>query len=188
MYFAHMYCYGYDLNDVGITGILGCMGVAYKGESALYAVHIPDNNPQANAKGGRIFAKFVRQYDNYKKGKGELFVFVNGKNRTTAEDEARALKGLLNARRANVYRIMQNLGPGSGGFSAPSASIMVRNNGNLALLYKHVPDDQYIQGGRGPVGQYQANSGFLGNVVPSDWADPQGWYTMNGTNCNITKA
>lgn len=183
MYFANMYCYGWDHDAVGITGIRGCMGAVYKGAHALYAVHIPDNSLATNALGAQTFAAWVRQFENNTKKKGDLWVFINGNNRTTAEDEARNLRGLLNAKHATLYRIVQNLGPNSGRDNADSASILVRNGGNVDLLYKHVPDDQYVVGGRSEVGQYVARAAFQGNLVPPDHANPVGWHVIDGTNC-----
>jgi hypothetical protein len=187
MYFANMYCYGMDHLEVGITGILGCMGVVYKGAQALYAVHIPDHQA-TNATGAAVFAQFVGHFELIETRKsGDLFVFINGSNRPSAEEEARNLKSLLNAKKATLCRIMRNLGPKSGGDMADSASILVRDRGNIELLYKHVPDDQYIAGGKGPVGQYRQISGFSGNCVPNDYLSPQGWHIMNGANCLCIK-
>src|SRR5262245_7828358 len=97
MYFANMYCYGMDHGEVGITGMLGCMGVVYKGAQALYAVHIPDHT-QSKAAGAAAFAQFVGHFELITTRKsGDLFIFINGKNRPSAEEEARNLKSLLNA-------------------------------------------------------------------------------------------
>src|SRR5262245_31567364 len=110
MYFANMYCYGMDHGEVGITGMLGCMGVVYKGAQALYAVHIPDHT-QTKAAGAAAFAQFVGHFELITTRKcGDLFIFINGKNRPSAEEEARNLKSLLNAKKATLYRIMRHLG------------------------------------------------------------------------------
>jgi len=182
MYFANMYCYGWDHDAVGITGIRGCLGAVYKGAHALYAVHIPPTSAQVHANAAQTFAGWVRQFENNTERKGDLWVFINGKNRSSAEEEAKYLKSQLNAKHATLYRLMQNLGPDSGGYDAHPASILVRQGANVDLLYKHVPSDQYVAGGRSEVGQYMARAAYQGNLVPPDHANPVGWHIIDGTN------
>lgn len=187
MYFANMYCYGWDHNAVGITGIRGCMGAVYRGAHALYAVHIPDHGAQDNRAGADAFAQWVRGFEAGTGTKGDLYVFANGINRPSAEHEAKHLKSALHAKHATVYRVMQHLGPDSGGNQADSASILVRSGAHIDLLYKHVPDDQYIAGGRAESGQYKVRAAFQGNAVPSDYLAPVGWYPMTGANVRRIK-
>ncbi len=164
------------------------MGVVYRGVNSLYAVHIPDNSALINARGVSIFAEFVSHTEYHKKEKGDLFVFINGINRPTAEDEARNLKSLLNAKHATLYRIMLNLGANSGGNQADSASILVQDRGHIDLLYKHVPDNQYIPGGRSAVGVYDPRGSAFGNTVPNDHANPLGWHIVTaGSNASRKK-
>lgn len=189
MYFANMFCYGRDNNCVGITGIVGCMGVIYKGLGTLYAVHIPDNS-QWNAKGGEVLADFVLNNEN-NPGKGEMFVFLNGTNRPNAEDEVKAIYFKLKKPATTLCRIMKNLGEKSGGNFADSVAIVVRQIiGGLQQLYK--PDAQcgWKDGGSPETGQYRANDAFKGNKVPKDlepeWS-PNGWYPVDEKNCTVKK-
>jgi hypothetical protein len=189
VYFANMFCYGWDHQCVGITGITGCMGVVYKGIRALYAVHIPDNT-QWNAIGGQDFASYVARIEP-KPGKGELFAFLNGNNRTGAPDEVKAIRAILEKPKTTIYRIVTNLGPNSGKENAASVAIVVKHvHGGLEMLYKPDGNCVWANTGRHEVAQYRANDGFKGNKVPSDldplWA-PAGWYPVNKTNCTVKK-
>jgi hypothetical protein len=185
MYFANMYCYGWDYRDVGITPIVGCMGVVYKGSRALYAIHIPDNTEVINAKGAAAFATFVRTQE--KKG-GDLFVFINGSNRPGAEAEAEDIKSLLEAKNATLYRIRKKLGPNSGGSNARAVSILVQGGAKAALLYKAVDSRAYVDGGMRQTGQYHPRPDYQGTKLPPDYLNPVGWHVVdNGSNSHIVK-
>ena len=77
--------------------------------------------------GGAEFANYVMQGpDQHTKKDGELHVFVNGRERAEAEDEARAMRNILKKPITKVYRIMNHLGPNSGGYGADSVSVMAK--------------------------------------------------------------
>src|SRR5690242_9000957 len=121
MYWAHMYCYGWDYNCVGITSIRGCIGCVYVGSGALYAIHIPPQTLEKQLLGGAEFANYIMHGpDKSRKKQGELHVFVNGTNRIEVKEEVRAMRRILKKPAATVYRIMNHLGPGSGGDYADS--------------------------------------------------------------------
>jgi hypothetical protein len=201
MYFAQMYCYGFDNDIVGITGIVGCMGVIYVGQGAMYAVHIPDGGAAENKAAGKTFADWVKnQQGQVGKGHGRLLVFANGTNRSIAkgsfskaEEEAKDIKKALKSPPTTMYRIMKHLGPNSGGQSANSAAIMVErvhattdNPSGCAIWYKkdfgHIT---WVAGGKAESGQYKAKPSFCGAIVPSD-LNAQ-WWRMSDMTCTVAQ-
>jgi hypothetical protein len=180
MYFANMYCYGWDYDCVGITPIVTCMGVVYKGSRAMYAIHIPDNTAQYNSLGGQTFAQFVQNGEHSNGKGGELLVFVNGGYRQTAQQEARDIWSLLSKPLGTLIRFQQ-------GLPQPpnhAAAILVRNDhGYLVKRYAHIPDNQWTADGAKPEsGQYRAFDAFKGATRP---IQIQGWSNVNNTNCAI---
>jgi hypothetical protein len=172
---------------VGITGIRGCLGVVYKGAHALYAIHIPpDIDSNVDAKGGRDFAEYIVSIEQ-NPGKGELFFFVNGGNRSTVEAEAKAIRTILKKPATKIYRIMEHLGAtGNFKLDGKSVAIMVKNTiGGLEMTYKHVPDNDWVVGGKSEMQQYANKPHYKGNKVPNDLV--AGWYPVDKNNCTITK-
>ncbi|CAN5774960.1 hypothetical protein BH11PSE8_BH11PSE8_28950 [soil metagenome] len=184
MFFANMFCYGSDLNAVGITGILGCMGVVYRGATRLYAVHIPPMSAHNNALGGSTFAEYVSGLEGDDASPGDLFFFLNGTSRASAIAEAHDIKSLMKPKTATLFRIMTGLGKGSGSNTAEhSPSILVTHRGFMDLRYKVVPEDQYVEGGVAEAGQYLGTPGEMGSSkVPSDYLAPAGWTIITGEN------
>jgi hypothetical protein len=186
---AQMYCYGWDYNCVGITGIRGCIGCVYVGQSAIYAIHIPPQTLEKQQAGAAEFANYVLHGPDKKTGtEGQLHVFVNGKNRNEAEEEARALRSKLNQPVTKVYRIMKHLGPKSGTDSADAVSILVKRvASSLNMTYKHVPDDNWDAGGKEKIGCYDKRfEGSFGDaVVPNDAELANGWHQVDASNCSI---
>lgn len=115
---------------------------------------------------------------------GDLFFFVNGTNRPSAMSEAHHFKTLMAPKTATLMRIMTGLGQGSGGDQAEhSPSILVTDRGFIDLLYKHVPEDRYVDGGSAEAGQYMGQQGSMGsNKVPSDYLNPTVWTIIKGDN------
>ena len=188
MYFANMYCYGSDNNTVGITGMLGCMGVVYISAGSMYAIHIPDNNDTLNKLGGKTFVKWVKhQEQRITQDSGHLIAFINGKNRPDAENEVRAIKEGLKSPTTTLYRILKHLGAGSGGAMADAAAIMV-DRVHISKLapkgclcyYKRDGDIKWVAGGVHESGQYKINSSYTGDGVPSDVR--AGWRYLNADN------
>lgn len=185
MYFANMYCYGHDNDLVGITGIVGCMGVIYVGQASIYAVHIPNNSATLDAKGGKDFADWVTNQETHVgKGHGHLFAFCNGANRPTAKDEVKAIKKALNGPPTALYRINKNLGTASGTSSAEAAVIMLervhvtqREPEGCAIWYKSNNKITWTAGGKSESGQYKTMSAFTGAQVPNDLN--AGWWLMD---------
>ncbi len=199
MYFANMYCYGFDNDIVGITGIVGCMGVIYVGQGQMYAVHIPDHGKDSNYAGGKVFSDWVKnQQGAVGKGHGHLFAFVNGINRqdntgtnSKAEEEVKAIKKALNSPPTTLNRLMKHLGPGSGGSGALSAAIMLErvhatgeNPAGCAMWYaQDFGNLNWVAGGKRETGQYKVNSGFQGAKIPSDLSSH--WWRVNDTTCSM---
>ena len=188
MYFANMYCYGSDNNTVGITGMLGCMGVVYISAGSMYAIHIPDNNDRLNKLGGKTFVKWVKnQEQRITQDSGHLIAFINGKNRPDAENEVRTIKEGLKSPTTTLYRILKHLGAGSGGLGADSVAMMVDrvHTSKLApdgclCYYKRNADINWVSGMVQESGQYKINNGFKGDKVPSDVQ--AGWRGFNEDN------
>jgi len=191
MYYAQMFCYGTDNNHVGITGIVGCLGVVFTTVNRLYAVHIPDSNPQRDLGGAMAFLHMIIGMEGMPTPAGNLYLFVNGTNRPQADDEARTMRNGLGGPPTQVYRIMTNLGPQSGGNQALAATIKVeRIAGNIDLRYKHVSDanpNDWIAGGNAKTGCYykQMDGTFGGAVVPNGAALGAGWFQMTSATCSI---
>jgi hypothetical protein len=188
MYYAQMYCYGTDNNHVGITGIRGCLGVAFATANRLYSVHIPPSNPQRDLAGAMAFVYMIIGMEGAPNPVGNLYLFVNGTNRTQVDDEARTMKTGLSGPPTRVYRMMTNLGPQSGGGSADAATMKVqRIAGNIDLSYKHVPDNDWVAGGNAKTGCYYPpmNGTFGGAVVPNGAALGAGWIQMGLATCSI---
>lgn len=199
MYFAQMYCYGFDSDIVGISGIVGCLGVIYVGQGAMYAIHIPDGGAVENKAAGQTFTTWVtHQQQNVGKGHGSLFLFANGTNRSiskngfsSAEDEAKDIKKALKSPPTTLYRLMKHLGPGSGGQSASSGAIMMErvhvtasNPSGCAIWYKQDFNNiTWVNGGKAETGQYKARSNFQGTKVPSDIESH--WWRADDTNCTL---
>ncbi len=188
MYYAQMYCYGTDNNHVGITGIRGCLGVAFAAANRLYAVHIPPSNPQRDLGGAMAFVYMIIGMEATPNPAGELYLFVNGTNRNQADDEARMMRDGLSGPPTRICRMMTNLGPNSGADNADAATIKVqRIAGNIDLSFKHVPDNDWVAGGNAKTGCYyqQMNGTFGGAVVPNGVALGAGWIQMAAATCII---
>jgi hypothetical protein len=188
MYYAQMYCYGMDNNHVGITGIRGCLGAVFASATRLYAVHIPPLNAQRDLAGAMSFLYMIIGAEGTQNPAGNLYLFVNGTNRPQVDDEARTMRNAIGGPPTRVYRIMSNLGPGSGGQGADSVTIKVlRMPGNLDLSYKHVPDNQWAGGGNAKTGiYYQQMDGTFGDAkVPNGVALGGGWFQMTLATCSI---
>ena len=187
MYMAQMYCYGMDAQCAGVTGIVGCLGCVYVGATNLYAVHIPPQDLARQKGGAAEFAAWVLGGPDKNMGaQGQLNLFVNGMNRGEAADEAHDLRALLNKPVTNVYRIMTNLGPESGKYSAAAVSILVKRlSSSVRMTYKHVPDAEYEPGGGAKSGCYDKKyEGTFGDAIkPKDCN--AGWFEVNATNCHI---
>lgn len=187
MYFAHMYCFGWDHDLVGITGIKSCMGVVFQGSRTLYAIHIPDNSTELNALGCNAFAKFVlggeRPAD---PKKGQLLAFANGNNHPSAEQEVATIQSLLNGPKATLYRYRKHLTQDPSGLSADSATTMVKHtHTGLILGYKHIPDAAWNDSGKPESGQYKHDPRYQGRAAPINcWG---GWNNMDAGNCTIIK-
>lgn len=181
MFFAQMYCYGSDLNAVGITGIRGCMGVVYACAGRMYAIHIPPSSDQTNALAASAFAQCVTNHGDGGAADGDLFFFLAGTTRPTAISEARHITSLIGPGTATVFRIMKGLGEGSGGDHAElSPSILVARG--LPPQYKCLANDDYVGGDFNAEGQYLGSPGGMdSSKVPRDCVE--GWTPMTGENC-----
>lgn len=188
MYYANMFCYGMDMNYVGITGIRGCMGVVFVSPTQLYAVHIPPSVSRDRDLLGMIsFAHMVTQQEATPAPAGSLYLFVNGTNRLEAEGDAGLMSDALGNPPTRVYRIMTNLGLGSGGAQADSAAIRVkRMPGHISLRFKHVPDNQWVPGGNANTGQYFHHPTYATPIIPNPQARAHGWNPLDNATCNIT--
>jgi hypothetical protein len=197
MYFANMYCYGRADDIAGITGIRGCLGIIYVGAAAMYALHIPDNGPDANKAAGKVFVKWVKnQGEAVGKGHGYLFAYANGRNRSlkgyyTAEEQATDIKKGLGSPPTILYRIMRHLGPGSGGMQADSVAIMLErvhasksNPTGCISWYKQNDPITWISGGTNEAGQYKMDPRYQGDKVPSDLEAH--WWLASDVNCTLT--
>jgi len=190
MYYAQMYCYGMDNNHVGITGIVGCLGAVFVTANQLYAVHIPPSGAVRQLAGANAFTGLITLTEGVPNPPGSLHLFVNGMNRTEADDEARTMRAALGGPDTKVYRIMTNLGPQSGTLGANSVVIKVQRwiGGNVSMSYKHVPDAEWVDGGNAPTGSYDALQGpnFLHLVkVPRPATLFGEWFQIISTNCHI---
>ncbi len=195
MYFAHMFCYGRALDIAGITGIRGCMGFIYVGQAALYAIHIPDTAADVMKAGGKAFGTWVKHQEQ-NVGKGRLFAFANGTNRTlagyyTGEEQAKDIKKSLGSPPTVLYRIMKHLGTGSGGLMADSVAIMLErvhasagNPSGCAIWYKRNDAITWVSGGTHESGQYKVDARYQGDAVPSDLQAH--WWRASELNCTVT--
>jgi len=118
---------------------------------------------------------------------GNLYLFVNGTNRTQADNEARTIKDALGGPATRVYRMMTNLGAQSGGLEADAATIKVQRAAGIDLSYKHVPDNQWVAGGNAKTGCYypQMDATFGDAKVPNGGALGAGWFHMTNATCHI---
>lgn len=160
------------------------MGCVFVGSQALYAIHIPDNDPERNGYGGRTFAEFVLVPEKKTKG-GELFVFVNGNNRPSAEEEAKAIGDILK-KPTTVIRIINHLDRNDG-LPRNSATILVERQDadGVAMKYKYVPDAQWEQGGKGKSGIYESRQegNFGAPTVPNAAELTARWHDVDTFNC-----
>jgi hypothetical protein len=197
MYFSQMFCYGFDNDIVGISGIVGCMGVIFVGHGSMYAVHIPDGGPDENKMAADTFVTWVKNQQQ-NTGDGYLYVFANGKNRslagknsTSAEDEAKYIKKKLKNPKTTLYRIVKNLGPDSGGYGANSAAIMLErviassdNPGGCAIWYKQdFGKINWINGGKAETSQYKHRPQYCGTKIPDNLNSS--WWRMSDKNCDL---
>jgi hypothetical protein len=189
MYYAQMFCYGMDNNHVGITGIRGCLGAVFATANRLYAVHIPPMDAQRDLAGAMAFVGMIVGTEGANHPAGNLYLFVNGTNRTQADNEARTIKDALGGPPTAVYRIMTNLGAGSGGLGADAVTVKVQRGAGMNLSYKHVPDDQWVAGGNAKTGcYYPALDGTFGDAkVPNGGQLGAGWFQMSTATCHIRR-
>jgi hypothetical protein len=183
MYYAQMFDYGSDPNHVGITGIVGCMGVIFAAPNRLYAVHIPDMT-NSRLTGANAFVGMVQLGEGAAHPAGTLHLFVNGMNRHTADDEARTMLTPLGAPATRIYRFKPGLDPNVNGANDLAATIKVQSGGGLQLFFKNVPDDQWIAGGNARTGRY-AGSMADAPTRPNDAELNAAWYQMTSATCLI---
>ena len=184
MYYAQMFDYGTDQNHVGITGIVGCMGVVFAAPAHLYAIHIPDMT-NSRLVGANAFVAMVQGGEGAPNPAGTLHVFVNGMSRHTADAEARTMLDGLGAPATKVYRLMTGLDPAIPGSDPLAATIRVQLvAGALQLEYKHVPDNQWIPGGNARAGRY---AGSLADTPtrPNAGELAAAWNQMTNATCHI---
>ncbi len=93
----------------------------------------------------------------------------------------------LNPTVTKVYRIMKNLGPGSGGFSAGPVTIWVKNViDGIKIMYKQVPDQGWTAGGKSKEGRYGQDPTFdTIDQVPTDLMS--GWHDVDDKNCSVVR-
>ena len=190
MYFANMFCYGRDTTTIGVTGILGCLGIIYVGAGAMYATHIVCGSERDDADGRETFTSWIKRQEQ-RAGKGHLFLFTNARNRPQAAEEARELKKALNGPATTVYQIMKNLEPKVG--TSDQASVVtlldrghsnINNPSGCNIFYKKNEDIVWVDGGSAESGQYKARPSFCGAKIPSDVTF--GWRTVGAGNCEVT--
>ncbi len=190
MYYAQMYCYGQDNDHVGITGIVGCLGALFAAPHRLYAAHIPPaGNPVRDLLGAIHFCRMILIGEGAGPA-GSLHLFVNGRNRVQVDSEARNMRNALGGPETLVYRMMTNLGNGSGGMGADAATIKVERNGqDIDIEYKHVPDNDWEDGGNAKTGCYHPpmDGTFGGAVVPTNAQLNAVWFPMDHTTCSIRR-
>lgn len=188
MYYAQMFEYGSDQAHVGVTGIAGCMGVVFAAPNRLYAVHIPPNDPAVNLIGANAFVAMVQGGEGALHPGGSLHVFVNGMLRPTVDDETRHICDALGTpATTRIYRLFAGLTPPIDSVNPLSATIKVqRGAGALQLGYKHVPDNQWIQGGNARSGRYR---GVLADdpTRPNNGELAAAWNQMTNPNCFIVR-
>jgi hypothetical protein len=185
MYYAQMFDYGSHHNHVGVTGILGCMGVVFAAANHLYAIHIPDM-VNSNPIGGAHFVQMVQGGEGAANPAGTLHLFVNGMQRSTSDSEARAIRAPLGNPETKVYRMMNGLPilPNGNQASPTIAALLIA--GNLHLLFKHVPDDEYEAGGDPRTGRYLGQAADA-PTRPNANAFNGGWNQMTPATCHIRR-
>lgn len=193
MYFANMYCYGHDNDLVGVTGIIGCMGLVYVGAASIYAVHIPDNSSDLNALGGKTFTDWVKNQEaKVGKGHGQLFAVLNGaNNRATAMDEVKAVKKALNSPATIMYHIKKERLMSSGSSSADAVVTIWKRvhatpstPSGTAIHFKPNSQITWQDGGKAPSGQYKIMAAYTDAKEPSDMI--YGWGGVNDSSATAT--
>jgi hypothetical protein len=175
-----MFCYGRDNELVGVTGILGCLGLVYVGRVFMYAIHIPDNTSDLNALGGKTFAAWVEnQEGEVGKEHGQLFAVLNeaGK-RSSAMDEVTAVKKALNSPATIMYEIKKK--------RLPPPPVGTNDHDAVVTMFKRVHATRSLPSGtliyykphsqvtweenkdNGLTGQYKIMSGFTHSEKPTD--------------------
>jgi hypothetical protein len=186
MYYAQMYDYGTDPIHVGVTGMVGCLGAIFAAPHHLYSIHIPPHDNATNLLGANAFVAMVQGGEGAAHPAGSLHVFVNGTIRDTADAEARNMVDPLGVAFGLVYRLMTGLDPPVPG-NPLAASIKAQMvAGILQLGYKHVPDDNWIQGGNARTGRYR---GTLADdpTCPNAAELAAAWNPMTAATCRIRR-
>jgi hypothetical protein len=116
MYLADMYCYGKDPDAVGVTGISGCMGVFVSSGATLYGIHIPENNPDKCARGGKAFTDFIKldAGNGFDGEKAVMITVANFTQRSTAADESYEICRQLGMRRFTLFRPEKHIAVSTG--------------------------------------------------------------------------
>ncbi|CAN7543837.1 hypothetical protein LJR030_005571 [Rhizobium sp. LjRoot30] len=200
MYFAPMYKYGNANDKIGITGIIGCMGLIYVGHNGMYAIHIPDIGRAKDELASDLFIAHIKNNEVSVGGKhGHLLTFANGTNRTwtgatymSAEEISKRVKKGLKSPSTTLYRIMKGLGPNSGGSMAKSVVILLNrvhssksNPSGSDLFYKANDDITWVSYPKKASGTYAGVPIGTDSQVPSELI--AGWTRMTDQNCKLVQ-
>jgi hypothetical protein len=179
MFFAQMYSYGRDLHAVGITGIMGCMGLIVTRPSPgnLYSVHVPEfGSVQAQANGVQAFADFIFQQEmnaQPPRQTTQALCVLNGDNRYQDKQDTFAaivapLMTRLGLRDLQVVRIYGNftnkVSKGTK-YQLPAIAIAMSRKGQqgFSLRFKPEAEVRYAKGVNGGGMARHAGYGPLAN-------------------------
>jgi len=197
VYFATMNSFGYDQTCVGVTGIVGCMGIFVATNDLLYAVHVKAQNANQEALGAQKFGAFVKNCE----GPGntsswKVFCMINGGNRLERlRDDLQPFVTCLGVKKVAAIRLYANLQtimPSKIHSSLASVAVVLRRGaiqGQFDIRYMQDSTVNWLQGEQAG-GKFR--HGWYGNpsskeVVSVDPNFP-GWHTVvtSGPNANAT--
>lgn len=186
MFIATMYSYGRDPACVGVDGIVTCMGVFLSYQGMLYAVHIPDNGPEANAMGREAFVTFVQREEPGFRGKeAKLFGVTNNKARGTADVELAKIGKNLKVDYVVLTRLEEGLGDKNGPEAAAVVCEYFGGGKGPVLKYRQAATAGWTAGaGVGRMGHYR-NASFDSIFTTANTDVSDGWILINAGNSHL---
>jgi hypothetical protein len=194
MYFADMFCFGYDPARVGVTGIVGCMGIFVATDDLLYSIHVTAGSTTEEAVGAKKFGQFVNRCEAPGKvARASVYCVLNGGARFNIRKDLEPFVAGLGVKKITVVRFFKNLAPVSEAIGKGSrwdqmksvAATFSRGNnpGQFVIKYKQ-ESEVHWKAGAPEGGKFRDGWYLRAHYKEVRSVDPNfpGWHTADNTN------
>jgi len=199
MYFADMFCFGYDPDCVGVTGIVGCMGIFVATDDLLYSIHVTAGSVPEERLGAQKFGSFVNRCETPQKiARAKVFCVVNGGARLKLSNDLEPFAKAIGVKLITAVRIFENLAPmsqavGKGSRWDQMKAVAVafkrgQAQGEFVIRYKQESEVQWLNGAQAG-GKYRDGWYNRAHYKEVRTVDPgfAGWHVVNNTNSGFTR-